>query len=61
MELSERELLIVRLRFVEEQTQSQIGEVLGVSQMQVSRLLGSILPAVAGVDGTRRGRRQDRP
>ena len=41
--LSERDLLIVRLRFVEEQTQSQIGEVLGVSQMQVSRLLGSIL------------------
>ena len=41
--LSERELLIVRLRFVEEQTQSQIGEVLGVSQMQVSRLLASIL------------------
>ncbi|KRF28454.1 sigma-70 family RNA polymerase sigma factor [Phycicoccus sp. Soil802] len=43
VELSERDLLIVRLRFVEEQTQSQIGEVLGVSQMQVSRLLGSIL------------------
>ena len=42
-DLSDRERLIVRLRFVEEQTQSQIGAVLGVSQMQVSRLLSSIL------------------
>lgn len=41
--LGERDLLIVRLRFVEEQTQSQIGATLGVSQMQVSRLLTSIL------------------
>jgi RNA polymerase sigma-B factor len=41
--LSDRERLIVRLRFVEEQTQSQIGAVLGVSQMQVSRLLAGIL------------------
>ena len=41
--LSDREQLIVRLRFVEDQTQSQIGTVLGVSQMQVSRLLTSIL------------------
>jgi RNA polymerase sigma-B factor len=42
-QLSERDLLIIRLRFVEEQTQSQIGAALGVSQMQVSRLLSSIL------------------
>lgn len=42
-QLGERDLLIVRLRFVEELTQSQIGDTLGVSQMQVSRLLGSIL------------------
>jgi RNA polymerase sigma-B factor len=41
--LTERELLIVRLRCVEEMTQSQIGAALGVSQMQVSRLLGAIL------------------
>jgi RNA polymerase sigma-B factor len=41
--LGERDLLIVRLRFVEEQTQSEIAEVLGVSQMQVSRLLASIV------------------
>ena len=41
--LSDRERLIVRLRFVEEQTQAEIGVVLGVSQMQVSRLLAGIL------------------
>jgi RNA polymerase sigma-B factor len=41
--LTDRERLIVRLRFVEEQTQSEIGTALGVSQMQVSRLLTSIL------------------
>ncbi|NYG05804.1 RNA polymerase sigma-B factor [Phycicoccus badiiscoriae] len=41
--LTDRELLILRLRFVEERTQSEIGRVLGVSQMQVSRLLTSIL------------------
>ncbi|WP_161988708.1 sigma-70 family RNA polymerase sigma factor [Pedococcus bigeumensis] len=42
-DLTERERLIVRLRFIEERTQSDIGLVLGVSQMQVSRLLTSIL------------------
>jgi RNA polymerase sigma-B factor len=41
--LSDRERLIVRLRFVEERTQAEIGVVLGVSQMQVSRLLAGIL------------------
>ena len=41
--LTDRERTIVHLRFVEERTQSEIGEVLGVSQMQVSRLLTSIL------------------
>ncbi|WP_162254753.1 sigma-70 family RNA polymerase sigma factor [Phycicoccus sp. Root563] len=41
--LSERERLIVHLRFVEERTQSEIGRVLGVSQMQVSRLLTAII------------------
>ncbi|MFB7648826.1 SigB/SigF/SigG family RNA polymerase sigma factor [Streptomyces sp. NPDC056085] len=38
-ELSDRERLLLQLRFGEELTQSQIGEELGVSQMQVSRLL----------------------
>jgi len=37
----ERELL--RLRFVEELSQREIGEVLGVSQMQVSRLLSRLI------------------
>lgn len=41
--LTAHELLILRLRFVEERTQSQIGATLGVSQMQVSRLLTGIL------------------
>jgi len=41
--LSDRERLILGLRFVEEQTQSHSGTVLGVSQMQVSRLLAVIL------------------
>jgi RNA polymerase sigma-B factor len=41
--LSDRERLIIRLRFVEERTQSEIGRTLGVSQMQVSRLLTGIL------------------
>ncbi|MGW0532384.1 RNA polymerase sigma factor SigF [Streptomyces sp. NPDC003032] len=38
-ELPQRDREILHLRFVEEMTQSQIGERLGVSQMQVSRLL----------------------
>lgn len=41
--LEARERLIVRLRFVENLTQRQIGERIGVSQMQVSRLLSDIL------------------
>ncbi|MCT9094386.1 sigma-70 family RNA polymerase sigma factor, partial [Streptomyces sp. ASQP_92] len=38
-QLTDRERLLLQLRFGEELTQSQIGEHLGVSQMQVSRLL----------------------
>ncbi|MGZ8513327.1 MAG: SigB/SigF/SigG family RNA polymerase sigma factor [Candidatus Limnocylindria bacterium] len=37
--LSERDLRVLRLRFVEDMTQSQIAELVGVSQMQVSRIL----------------------
>ena len=37
--LSERQQLILRMRFVEELTQEEIGREIGVSQMQVSRLL----------------------
>ncbi|MEU1022767.1 RNA polymerase sigma factor SigF [Streptomyces sp. NPDC005900] len=42
-DLPERDRQILHLRFVEELTQSQIGERLGVSQMQVSRLLSRTL------------------
>ncbi|MFE9764546.1 RNA polymerase sigma factor SigF [Streptomyces sp. NPDC005808] len=38
-ELDDRDRQILRMRFVDELTQSQIGERLGVSQMHVSRLL----------------------
>lgn len=41
--LGARDRAVVRLRFVEERTQSQIGAALGVSQMQVSRILARIL------------------
>ncbi|MGW6026742.1 RNA polymerase sigma factor SigF [Streptomyces sp. NPDC055099] len=42
-QLSERDRQILRMRFVDELTQSQIGERLGVSQMHVSRLLSRTL------------------
>ncbi|MFG2359256.1 RNA polymerase sigma factor SigF [Streptomyces sp. NPDC048521] len=42
-ELDERDRLILHLRFVEELTQAQIGDRLGVSQMHVSRLLSRTL------------------
>jgi RNA polymerase sigma-B factor len=41
--LSERDRQIIHMRFVEELTQAQIGERLGVSQMHVSRLLSRTL------------------
>ena len=39
--LSERDRLVLHLRFVEDLTQSEIGQQIGVSQMQVSRILRS--------------------
>ncbi|PZT70268.1 B/F/G family RNA polymerase sigma-70 factor [Streptomyces sp. SW4] len=42
-ELGERDRSIIHMRFVEELTQAQIGERLGVSQMHVSRLLSRTL------------------
>ncbi|MFD3548221.1 SigB/SigF/SigG family RNA polymerase sigma factor [Streptomyces sp. NPDC058655] len=42
-QLEGREKLIIQMRFGQEMTQAQIGERLGVSQMQVSRLLTRIL------------------
>jgi len=41
--LAERDRRILYLRFFEERTQEQIGEEIGVTQMQVSRLLTRIL------------------
>lgn len=41
--LPERDKQILYLRYFEDQTQEQIGEALGVTQMQVSRLLTRIL------------------
>ena len=37
--LTERERRIVRLRFEQDLTQEEIGEVIGLSQMQISRIL----------------------
>ncbi|MFK4148510.1 RNA polymerase sigma factor SigF [Streptomyces sp. NPDC004065] len=42
-ELGDRDRRIIHMRFVEELTQAQIGERLGVSQMHVSRLLSRTL------------------
>ena len=41
--LPERERQVLRLRFVEELTQAEIAERLGVSQMSLSRLLARTL------------------
>jgi RNA polymerase sigma-B factor len=42
-ELSDRERQILRLRFREDLTQSEIGEIVGLSQMHVSRVLRTTL------------------
>jgi len=44
--LSDREREILRLRFAEDLTQSEIGDRIGISQMQVSRLLRKALAAL---------------
>lgn len=41
--LSPREQLIVKLRFADDLTQGEIGERIGVTQMQVSRLLSKVM------------------
>ncbi|MFJ5273517.1 RNA polymerase sigma factor SigF [Streptomyces sp. NPDC088358] len=53
-ELDDRERRIIHMRFVDELTQAQIGEHLGVSQMHVSRLLTRTLTKLrAGMLTTR--------
>jgi RNA polymerase sigma-B factor len=42
-ELSERDRAVIRMRFVEDRTQSEIAARIGVSQMQVSRILRALL------------------
>jgi len=44
--LSERERLIIYLRYFKDQTQSEVAERLGISQVQVSRLEKKILAAI---------------
>jgi RNA polymerase sigma-B factor len=41
--LSDRDRLVLHLRFVEDMTQRQIGEAVGVTQMQVSRILDRLV------------------
>jgi RNA polymerase sigma-B factor len=41
--LTDRQRLVLRLRYVDELTQGEIGERIGVSQMQVSRILRGIV------------------
>jgi RNA polymerase sigma-B factor len=47
--LSARDREILRLRFEEDMTQAEIGQALGVSQMQVSRLIRSALERLRAV------------
>ena len=53
-ELSAHEQEILLMRFYDGMTQDQIGQQLGISQMQVSRLLGDALgylrPRLLGLD-----------
>ena len=61
-ELPERERTILHLRFVEDLTQSEIAERVGISQMHVSRLLRRALDAVrAEVAGVEEGNGAERP
>jgi RNA polymerase sigma-B factor len=50
-ELGERDRRILLMRFFRGMTQTEIGERLGISQMQVSRLIAKILARLrAGFD-----------
>ena len=45
--LSERDQQVLHMRFFEDMSQSEIAEVIGVSQMQVSRILSSIFERIS--------------
>jgi RNA polymerase sigma-B factor len=49
--VSEREHEVLRLRFERDMTQAQIGAAIGVSQMQVSRILRQVLGRLRAVAG----------
>jgi RNA polymerase sigma-B factor len=49
--LTDEERDLLRMRFVEEMTQSQIAGVVGVTQMQVSRLLSRLMTKLRGLIG----------
>jgi RNA polymerase sigma-B factor len=53
-----REREVLRLRFVEDMTQAEIGERIGVSQMQISRLIRQSLTRLRSAAETERGRRR---
>ena len=54
--LEERERTVLRLRFVEDMTQSQIAEQIGHSQMHVSRILRRALAKIRERIEVERGR-----
>jgi RNA polymerase sigma-B factor len=54
--ISKRERLVLRLRFAEDLTQAEIGARLGVSQMQVSRMIRQALARLRSEDGDRSSR-----
>lgn len=51
-ELSETEQELLRMRFYEERSQSDIASVLGTNQMQVSRLLSRVMTKLRGLIGS---------
>jgi RNA polymerase sigma-B factor len=53
-----REREVLRLRFVEDMTQAEIGERIGVSQMQISRLIRQSLSRLRSAAETERERRR---
>lgn len=50
-QLTDAERDLLRMRFLEEMTQSQIAAVVGVTQMQVSRLLSRLMAKLRGLIG----------
>ena len=59
--ISSRERLVLALRFGEDMTQAEIGERIGVSQMQVSRLIRQALVRLRAGLAERRRRPTSRP